>query len=110
MLKITSRFAAEMKHIVTISLVFFSLTHLAKAERIEGLKLITEFHNQQQVDSKLAVSTTSQLNEHRNPFLLSYSALSLIGILPEQQAPSYITFNHIVADLTIRKKPKNNSP
>ena len=99
-----------MKHIVAISLVFFSLTHLAKAERIEGLKLITEFHNQQQADSRLTPTAAHQLNEDRNPFLLSYHALSLIGTLPNQQASKYASFNTIVADLTIRKKPKNNSP
>jgi len=36
--------------------------------------------------------------------------LALIGILPEQKVSAYQTFNHVVADLTIRKKPKNNSP
>jgi hypothetical protein len=100
-----------MKHIVTISLVFFSLTHLAKTERVEGLRLLTErYCNEHRTSQDVATSASVQLNEHRNPFFLSYHELTLIGILPEIPVLRYKNQNQVIADLTIRKKPKNNSP
>lgn len=101
-----------MKHIVTISLVFFSLTHLAKAEqRVDGLRIVTErYCNKLQVDSENIISDATQQNDDHSPFYLSYSELTLIGILPSVKVLKYKAKNHIVADLTIRKKPKNNSP
>ncbi|TKC12283.1 hypothetical protein FA048_01290 [Pedobacter polaris] len=100
-----------MKHVVAISLVFFSLTHLAKAEDVGRLKLLTErYCNKTQIDSQVISSDTDQLNDQRNPFFLTYSELTLIGILPEVKVSKHMAHNHIVADLTIRKKPKNNSP
>lgn len=100
-----------MKHIVTISLVFFSLTHLAKVERVEGLRLLTErYCSEHKGQTEVATSSVNQLNENHNPFFLSYHQLTLIGILPEIPVLKYKNQNQVVADLTIRKKPKNNSP
>jgi hypothetical protein len=100
-----------MKHIVTLSLVFFSLTHLNKTERVEGLRLLTErYCNEHKLNVEPSSSTVFQLNESRNPFFLSYNALTLIGILSEIPVLKYKNLNQVVADLTIRKKPKNNSP
>jgi len=101
-----------MKHIVTISLVFFSLTHLAKAEqRVDGLRILTErYCNRQQVSTENIALGSSQVNDDKSPFFLSYSELTLIGILPEIKVANYKVRNHIVADLTIRQNAKNNSP
>lgn len=99
-----------MKHIVTLSLVFFSLTHLAKAERVEGMKIVAERYCSKVQSDKQLIPGAQQTKEDQNPFLLSYSALTRIGILPEIQLPAYQFSNSIIADLTIRKKPKNNSP
>jgi hypothetical protein len=100
-----------MKHIVTISLVFFSLTHLSQTERVDGLRLLTErYCNDHKISREVACSSNTQLNEDRNPFFLSYNELTLIGILPETPVLKYKNQNQVIADLTIRKKPKNNSP
>ena len=99
-----------MKHLVTISLVFFSLTHLAKAERVEGLKILNEYCNEHKIGVNTVDKPAVQLNEHRNPYLLSYTTLALIGTQPQLKATKYINVNQVIADLTIRKKPKNNSP
>lgn len=100
-----------MKHIVAISLVFFSLTHLAKAEqRVEGLRLLTEYCNKQQSNTQSITVGSSQFNDDQNPFFLSYSELTLIGILPSVKVAIHKVRNHIVADLTIRKNARNNSP
>ncbi len=100
-----------MKHIVTISLVFFSLTHLAKAERVEGLRLLTErYCNKQHVASQLLTQDSDQLDDYQSPFFLSYSELASIGALPQLQAASYSINNQVVPDLAIVGKPKNNSP
>jgi len=100
-----------MRHIVTLSLVFFSLTHLAKAERVEGLRLITEkYCNKQEDGAELVNIDSSQPDDHHYPFFLSYSELTSIGVLPEVDIASYRPHNQVIADLAIRENPKNNSP
>jgi hypothetical protein len=100
-----------MKHIVTISLVFFSLTHLSQTQRVEGLRLLSErYCNEHKISREVAPSIGTQLNEDRNPYFLSYNELTLIGTLPEIPVVKYQNHNQVIADLTIRKKPKNNSP
>ena len=101
-----------MKHIVTLSLVFFSLTHLAKAEqRVEGLRLLTErFCNKTQTSAEELIVSASSQDNHQSPFFLTYGELTLIGILPSVKVSTFQVRNHIVADLTIRKNAKNNSP
>lgn len=101
-----------MKHIVTISLVFFSLTHLAKAEqRVDGLRILTErYCSRLEIGNEDIVQDATQLDEHHSPFFLSYSELTLIGIQPTFKVAEYKVRNHIVADLTIRQNAKNNSP
>jgi hypothetical protein len=100
-----------MKHIVTISLVFFSLTQLAKTERAEGLRLLTErYCSEHKASSTVTSSTTKDHKEQHNPFFLTSSELTLIGILPELSAITYSNEDQLIADLPIRKKPKNNSP
>jgi hypothetical protein len=99
-----------MRHIVTLSLVFFSLTHLAKAERIEGLRLVTKYCNSQQVNKEAASIRLNQPDDQRHPFFLSYSALSSIGLLPEKRIEKHRVNNYIIVDLTIKDQTKNNSP
>jgi len=99
-----------MKHLVTISLVFFSLTHLAKAERVEGLRILNEYCNEHKISVNNTGRATVQLNEDRNPYLLSYSTLALIGTQAPLTVAKHVSANQVIADLTIRKKPKNNSP
>ncbi|MES2416553.1 MAG: hypothetical protein V4541_00110 [Bacteroidota bacterium] len=100
-----------MKHIVTLSLVFLSMTQLSRAEKVEGLRLLTErYCNKQQTGNDVIILDFSQLDNQRNPFLLTNNELTLIGTLPELQHTKYRLRDQMVADLTIREKPKNNSP
>jgi len=99
-----------MRHIVTLSLVFFSLTHLAKAERIDGLRLVTKFCNSQQVNKDASTVRLKQVDDERHPFFLSYSALTSIGILPEKRIAEHKVNNYVIVDLAIKKQTKNNSP
>jgi len=99
-----------MKHLVTISLVFFSLTHLAKAERVEGLRILNEYCNEHNISINATGKSSVQLNEDRNPYLLSYTRLALIGTQAQLKVAKYVSVNQVISDLTIRKKPKNNSP
>lgn len=99
-----------MKHLVTISLVFFSLTHLAKAERVEGLRILNEYCNEHSITINSSGKASVQLNEDRNPYLLSYSSLALIGTQTPVKTAKCVSVNQVITDLTIRKKPKNNSP
>ncbi|MGM9477690.1 hypothetical protein ACS5PU_14755 [Pedobacter sp. GSP4] len=99
-----------MKHLVTISLVFFSLTHLAKAERVEGLRILNEYCNEHKIGVNATDTAPVQLNERRNPYLLSYTSLAIIGTQTPLKVAKYVSINQVITDLTIRKKPKNNSP
>lgn len=100
-----------MRHIVTLSLVFFSLTHLAKAERVEGLRLVTEkYCNKQQDGTELINIDSSQPDDQHYPFFLSYSELTAIGVLPEMLVIKLRAHNQGITDPAIREKPKNNSP
>jgi hypothetical protein len=99
-----------MKHIVTLSLVFFSLTNLAKADRIEGLRLVTKFCNSQQVNKDATSVRLNLPDDQRHPFFLSASELTSIGILPEQRIEKKRIENYIIVDLTIKEQTKNNSP
>lgn len=100
-----------MKHIVTLSLVFLSMTQLSKAERVEGIRLLTErYCNKQNDSAEMIILDFSQLDSQRNPFFLTHTELCLIGKLPELQITKYTIKNQAVADLAIREKPKNNSP
>jgi hypothetical protein len=100
-----------MRHIVTLSLVFFSLTHLAKAERVEGLRLITEkYCNKQHSGTELVNVRSSQPDDQHHPYFLSSSELTSIGVLPVMRIAKYRSCNQSVTNLTIREKPKNNSP
>ncbi len=111
-LKNKPSFAALMKHIVTLSLVFFSLTHLAKAEqRVEGLRLLTErYCNRQQVSAEDIVFDSNSSGDYHSPFFLSYNELTLIGTLPQAEVAIHSVRNHHVTHLTTRKNAKNNSP
>ena len=99
-----------MKHLVTISLVFFSLTHLAKAERVEGLRILNEYCNEHNISTNTPGKASVSTNEDHNPYLLSYTSLALIGTQSPLKIAKYVSVNQVIADLTIRKKPKNNSP
>ena len=101
-----------MKNIVAISFVFFSLTHLAKAEqRVDGLRILTErYCSRQQLSAENIILGAAQQNEDNSPSFLTYSELTLIGIQPSIKVAVYNVRNHIVADLTIRQNAKNNSP
>jgi hypothetical protein len=93
-----------MKHLVTISLVFFSLTHLAKAERVEGLRILNEYCNEHNISANATDKASVQINEERNPYLLSYTRLALIGTQAQLKVAKYISVNQVISDLTIRKK------
>lgn len=99
-----------MRHIVTLSLVFFSLTHLAKAERVEGLRLVTKFCSSQQVNNDASSVRLKQVDDEHHPFFLSYSALTLIGLSPEKKIEKHRINNYVIVDLTIKEQTKNNSP
>ena len=99
-----------MKHLVTISLVFFSLTHLAKAERVEGLRILNGYCSEYKISNNATDKSSIKLNEDRNPYLLSYTSLALIGTQTLLKVKKYVSVNQVITDLTIRKIPKNNSP
>jgi hypothetical protein len=100
-----------MRHIVTLSLVFFSLTQLARAERVEGLRILSrQYCDKLQTSAATPSFNQSQPDDPRYPFFLSYSELTVIGAAPTQCVTTYSVDNQNIADLTVRETPKNNSP
>jgi hypothetical protein len=98
-----------MKHLFTLSLVFFSLTHLAQAERVEGVKLSAENYCNKLVNSE-KILLSAQENDADYPFFLTYAALAQLGFSPEVKIAINCVKNQAINDLPIREKPKNNSP
>lgn len=100
-----------MKHFVAISLVFFSLTQLAKADRAEGLRLLTEgYCNQQQVSSQKFTQQVNSSNDELSSYFLTSGELALIGIRSEIRTTRYSLQDQNVSDLIVVSKPNNNSP
>ena len=101
----------EMKHFVAISLVFFSLTQLARADRAEGLRLITEgYCNQQQVATQKFTQQANSLGDQLSTYFLTSSELASIGTRCEVQTTKYSLQDQNVSDLIVVGKPNNNSP
>jgi hypothetical protein len=100
-----------MRHIVTLSLVFFSLTQLARAERVEGLRILSrQYCDKQQTSTATTSFSQSQPDDPRYPFFLSYNELTIIGVAPQQCVTTYSVDNQHIVNLTIKETPKNNSP
>lgn len=101
-----------MRHIITLSLVFFSLTHLAKAERVEGLRLIAEKYcdKQQSGGAEQRVARPEQDQVQHHPHFLSSSQLTLIGVQPAEASTFYMPCGHVETSPAIREGPRNNSP
>jgi uncharacterized Zn-finger protein len=100
-----------MKHFVAISLVFFSLTQLARADRAEGLRLITEgYCNQQQVATQKFTQQANSLGDQLSTYFLTSSELASIGARGEMQTTKYSLQDQNVSDLIVVGKPNNNSP
>lgn len=100
-----------MKHFVALSLVFFSLTQLAKADRAEALRLLTEgYCTQQQVSFQKSVQADFPSSKDQDSYFLSSSDLALMGTLYQVQKNQYFLQNQVLGDLIFIKKPNNNSP
>lgn len=100
-----------MKHFVAISLVFFSLTQLAKAERAEGLRLLAEgYCNQQQVSVQKFTQNITPSNDEQSTYFLTSGELALIGVLSDATTAKYSLQDQNVSDLIVVGKPNNNSP
>ncbi|MGF1924693.1 MAG: hypothetical protein ACQUHE_10985 [Bacteroidia bacterium] len=100
-----------MKHFVAISLVFFSLTQLAKAERNEGLRLLTEgYCAQQQVSVQKFTQSTTPSDDNQSTYFLTSAELALIGALSGLKAAEFKLQDQNVSDLIVVGKPNNNSP
>ncbi|HTM99614.1 MAG TPA: hypothetical protein VL088_12755 [Pedobacter sp.] len=100
-----------MKHFVAISLVFFSLTQLAKADRAEGLRLLTEgYCSQQQVSVQKFTQQANPLNDELSTYFLTSSELALIGTRSKVLTTKYRLQDQNVSDLIVVSKPNNNSP
>ena len=100
-----------MRHLVTISLVFFSLSHLAKADRVDGLRYLTERYctKTQTTAEQSAVRSVQDLQDLPH-FILSNNQLSAIGVLSNKNCSKYNITNQPLLYNAELENPRNNSP
>ncbi|MCJ0742166.1 hypothetical protein [Pedobacter montanisoli] len=98
-----------MKHLFTLSLVFFSLTHLAQAQRVESVDLSSERVCANQ-NATIQLVKAYEQTEQLNSGFLTYSDLSLSGTLFQIKTcyPDF-TASRLNENVTGRHT-KNNSP
>lgn len=99
-----------MKHFVAISLVFFSLTQLARVERAEAFRLMTEGYSQQEVTLQNYEENLNVAQQVLKTRFLSADALALVGMRPVSQGHAYALCDQHVSDLFVIREPNNNSP
>lgn len=96
-----------MKHLFTLSLVFFSLTHMAQAQRVDGLMMAEKYCNEEL--SKVASATAEVLKQNDNVQLLNAKDLSRLGILPAKKTVQPFG-NPPRLYCIVTAAPRNNSP
>ena len=100
-----------MKHLVAISLVFFSLTQLAKADRVEGVRYATErYCAKTQAQSEQTSLRSVEDLQDLPYFLLSNNQLSAIGTFASKNCIKFRIVNQALPYSAILANPKNNSP
>jgi hypothetical protein len=100
-----------MRHIFTLSLVFFSLTHLAKAERAEGFRILSrQYCDKQQTGISANQISQSQPDDPFFPYFLSNDELTVGGRLSGPCVQLFTFENQTVLSLAVTETPKNNSP
>lgn len=99
-----------MKHFVAISLVFFSLTQLARVEREEAFRLMAEGYYRQEVTLQKYAERLNIEDEELNTPFLSSSELALIGMLSGAAHTAYALCDQHISDLIVIRAPHNNSP
>jgi len=100
-----------MRHLVTISLVFFSLSHLAKADRVEGLRYLTERYcaKAQTTTEQSSIRSVQDLQDLPH-FFLSNNQLSAIGVLSSENGIKFHVVNQPLRYSATLENPRNNSP
>lgn len=98
-----------MKHLITFSLVFFSLSHLAQAHRAEMGDVLNARYCDDKAGNQRAVQT-KEFKKQPIPGLLNQGELSLIGMLPSQRIKTIVGHRHVSINLTLRHHPRNNIP
>lgn len=100
-----------MRHLVTLSLVFFSLTHLANAERVAEIRYLTERYcaSPQTTADQTLVRSVQDLQDLPD-FLLTNNQLSAIGTLSSKNSIKYRTVNQSLPYSAVLAHPRNNSP
>ena len=100
-----------MRHLVTISLVFFSLSHLAKVDRMDAMRYMSQrYSDKQTTASTQLVVSQNQDNQDTPQLLLSNKQLSVIGVLPAPNCSKYRLENQISNYSVALEHPRNNSP
>lgn len=100
-----------MRHLVTISLVFFSLSHLAKADRVDSLRYLTErYCAKTQTTTEQSVVRSVQDQQDLPHFMLSNNQLSVIGVLSSKNCSKYNIADQPLRYAAELENPRNNSP
>lgn len=100
-----------MRHLVTISLVFFSLSHMAKADRVDNVRYLTERYcaKAQTTSEQTSIRSVQDLQDLPH-FLLSNNQLSAIGVLSIEKCTKFCLVNQPLRYSITLAHPRNNSP
>lgn len=100
-----------MRHLVTISLVFFSLSHLAKVDRVDGLRYLTERYcaKAQTTSEQTSIRSIQDLQDLPH-FILSNNQLSAIGVISSKNCSKYTITDQPLLYAAELENPRNNSP
>ncbi len=100
-----------MRHIVTISLVFFSLSHLAKAERVDAMRYLSQrYCDLQKSKTEQLTTVQDQVTPDLPQLFLSTKQLSVVGVLPQPNCCKFMLAQAPHYTSVVLAQPRNNSP
>ncbi len=100
-----------MKHFVAISLVFFSLTQLTRAERADTYRLMAEaYQKQSQFSATRVLQVLAEDENEPDSYFLSSEDLAKISIIQESKRAFYPLQSPEFQEIIILALPLNKGP
>lgn len=100
-----------MKHFVAISLVFFSLTQLTRAERADTYRLMAEaYQKQSQYSVSRVLNVLAEEEKEIDSYFLSSEDLAKITVIQESKRAFYPLQGAEFKEIVVLSLPLNKGP
>lgn len=101
-----------MKNLVTISLVFFSLSHLAKIDRADTMRYMVQRNSDKHNITIEQISSNTDIQDLQDftHLFLTNNQLSAIGVRPQKNCNRFRLKNQVSTYAVTLEHPRNNSP